>query len=249
MKKAILICFLATALSTFFIPKVFAEGADAKIEKGVISVSATASENQSPDTVFVTLAVQTRAKTATDAADENRKKSENVISAVKKIIDNNPGDTVKTTSYVINPYYEYSQIIKKTELKGYNAVNEITIKTKKIDKAGSIIDTALSNGANNVNNIRFSIENSEKYYNSLLTKATKEAKSRADIIATTLGLRVSGLKMISSSCDSPVYSNYAGRGFMMKSMDAAMPEAAPTPIEAGDIKVQCSVSAEFYTDK
>lgn len=54
--------------------------------------------------------------------------------------------------------------------------NSIIVHTKNVDKAGNIIDKAISLGATNVNDLNFSVSNYEAQCNDLLAIAAKKAK-------------------------------------------------------------------------
>ena len=74
-----------------------------KEERGTISVMGEAREYHTPDTVFITLGVETTGKTVSGTVAENSKKSEGVVNALKSLMSPASGDSVKTSSYTVQP--------------------------------------------------------------------------------------------------------------------------------------------------
>lgn len=215
--------------------------------KGYISVSAETSEELSPTVVKLTFAVQTNDNNAKITGDNNKKTSENVIRAVKSLIDETKGESIKTTSYYLSPQYSYKDGTRK--LTGYSASNTLQVTLKNIDKAGSIISTALQNGANSVTGVEYTLEETGGNCNVLISKAAKNARERADKIAQSLGTTVTGIKNINTGCSSS--SNFSSNFRMMqnaKMADGALAvtESSSMPLEAGKTKLNAYVNADFY---
>jgi uncharacterized protein YggE len=211
---------------------------------GTISVTGTAFDYYSPDTVEIVLAVESRNISASGAAENNRTIMDKVITKLKRIIDPEQ-DRIKTISYNLQPRHEYDRKKNKSIMVGYTATNQISVKTKKIDKAGDIIDSAISSGANRVQNINFSIVETKEFCRILLTKAAKSARDEADTVASSFDTKITGVKEASSSC-----STHEQRPVIR--YDMMQGEAATktsTPIEAGDIRLTATVSTVFIIRK
>ena len=216
-----------------------------KEEKGTISVIGEAREYYTPDTVFITLGVETTGRTVSETVAENSKKSERVVSALKSLISPADGDSIKTSSYTVQSVYEYDNVKKKSILTGYKVLNQVTVRSNEIEAAGRITDNALQSGANQVQGIRFTLSEEKEFCENILRKSAERAKREASFVARTLGTTISGIKSISPSCGRqphPVYREVATETKMV----AAAPE---TPLEAGDIMVSATVSVVFYIDK
>jgi len=151
---------------------------------------------------------------------------------------------IKTSSYSVQPKYEYEKKLKKNKLVGYLVTNQITVKTGKINDIGKFIDRAIEEGANRVHNINFTISDDGKYCEQLLDKATKRGKFEAEVVARSLGTSITGIKSVTSSCSNfdkpPIYP----RGF---AMEAAASRSAAS-IEPGSMKLVGSVSLVFFID-
>jgi uncharacterized protein len=95
-------------------------------------VTGSVTEEFAPDTAILNLAVETQQSTAQEAAKENAAKSEQVVAAMKGLITVSAGDTVSTSSYSVQPAYEYDDKLRKNRLTGYRTFNQVTVKTAQI---------------------------------------------------------------------------------------------------------------------
>jgi uncharacterized protein YggE len=214
--------------------------------RGTVSVTGEAREYYRPDIAVITLGVETKGATASEAAAENGRRAEGIIAALKGLISPANGDSIKTSSYSLQPVYEYDAQRKKSLLTGYMIRNLVTVRTKQIRSAGSIIDKAVQSGANNVQGLVFALSDGKQLCDSTLKKAAERAKKEAAYVAGLLGTEISGVKSISSSCGNEVLRPVYERALTAKSMQGAAPE---TVVEPGDIAVNASVGVVFYLKK
>jgi uncharacterized protein YggE len=228
-------------LITLFVAST-AQAEDMNTDMGLVKTQGTAFGYQAPDTATVQIGVQTSAKTVDKAVEENKAKATAIINSLKKMINLSAGESIQTSSYRIQPQYDYRD--GKNELKGYQVSNSVTVRLKEIQKIGDIISTATDQGANNINNISFSIENKQKYCKSLLIEATAEAKTKAEIVAEALGLTITGVKEVQAECGSD--SGPRPVSYSLSREKAVMDSS--TPIESGDIRLNSSVNIEFVAE-
>jgi uncharacterized protein YggE len=213
--------------------------------KGIISVTGTASESLSPDKATIVLTIETTDKTAQNAVINNSKKAEKVVCSLKQILKPEIGESIKTSSYTLHPVYEYIENKRRNELTGYTASNQLTITTKQIKNIGSIIDKAVLDGANRIQSINFEVDKSESYCKKLLAKASVDAKDQANSIAQALGVKIVGIKQVSTNCNSEQpYPRMYAKGLMMESAAAD----STTPIESGEIKLNTTVTVDFFVN-
>lgn len=212
---------------------------DERSEEPVIRVSGSAEEDFMPDTAIVVIAVETTAGTVKEAGAQNNVKAERVVAVLKKTLGE--GDTLKTSSYNVQPVYEYDTVRKRSVLAGYRVLNQVTVRTKKVKEAGGLIDAAVMAGANRVEGLRFVVSDYSPLCEGVLKRASRRAIEEAGIVAASFGVKIKGVKEISPSCsiegERPVY-RYAGK--------EAKAAEAPAPIEAGAVKISADVTAVFY---
>ena len=185
--------------------------AQTDMTNNTLFVSGSASNQTKPDKVTVSLGVETTNNTAQAALTSNSNLMNKVLESLKAAgVQENE---TSTSTFSITPNYNYSSNNNQGRLIGFTVSNSIQIESSSIESVSKWIDAAVSAGANNVNNIYFSLSNqkSEEIKNSLLKDAIDSAKIKADIAATAAGLKVIGVKSIivgeaGSSPPVPVYS-------------------------------------------
>jgi hypothetical protein len=210
-----------------------------KYEKNTLEVSGRGEIKIKPDTAYLRLSVETTAKKASDAVKENAEKMKTVIDKLKSQIGK--GDKISTTGYQLYPLYDYNDKTKKTELTGYRATNEVVVETKNLNDLGKLIDSATQVGANRIENLSFSSDKKEEYRKQALAKAVQDAKATAEIVAGASGVKIVRILKISPSYDIPVpvYRDFGAQKL------AAIEQAAPTPIEPGELTVTATVNVVY----
>lgn len=253
MKKVIAATMLSSVLLTLptsTLPAGAVNGIDSTLNKGYVSVSYTAEKEVSPDTVEVSISVKTDdKKSMQEAVRKNKEISDKVYSYLKSVITPTNGDYVKTSNFSASPSYIYNN--NKRTLDKYNVSNNVIVHTKSIDKISTIIDNSLSLGATDVDSLNFLLSEKDTQCADLLSNAAKQARKRADIVATSVGSSVVGIKNIDTTCslnNSSRYPVYRNSLMMAKaeSMDGATSETNSVNIEAGTIKIYSNVNASFY---
>lgn len=218
------------------------------IERGYISVNTSANTELAPDVAEVSIAIKTYdSKSMQKATLQNKEISEQVISALKSMIDSSKGDYIKTADFSATPIYTYSG--SRRNLDKYQVSNSVVVHTKSIDKVGAMIDKAVALGATDVNSLNFSVSNYEAQCNDLLTIAAKKASARANAVAKTVPTTLNGIRTMDISCNTnnsvrPQYRMLMSNKAM--TMDAEAAGATSTTIESGVIKVFANVNATYF---
>ncbi|MGI0074394.1 MAG: SIMPL domain-containing protein [Nitrosotalea sp.] len=207
------------------------------------SVTGSATASIAPDMVTVQFGVDTQAKTAKDAISTNAKMMNAVVSAVQ-----NTGitkDEISTAGFSIYPVYndtvpDPATGVHKSILAGYQTSNTLYVKTTKLSLAGSVVDAAVSAGANRVDNISFSLspDKQQSMQDSLLGQAVLNAQSRAEKVIDPLGQKIIGVKMVNLSefNTAPVPMYY---GAMSMATDKS------TPVFTANQQVTTTVDVTF----
>jgi uncharacterized protein YggE len=200
-----------------------------------ITVNGEATIAAEPDQAQIDIGVTTQARSAPDASRENAERLARVLAEVKKLLSK--GDEVKTSGYGLNPQYRYPQG-GKPEIVGYTANNIVRIKTAKLDEVGKLIDAAMQAGANNINRLMFTLKDEEAARLDALRQASAKAKTKAEAIAASLGLKVWRIASVTEGERSfqPIYRQAPmARG-------EALAAQAPTPVEPGTVDVRSTVT-------
>lgn len=212
---------------------------------GSISVQTSTFREVSPNIAEMSIEVKTYDKSMQKAAEENKRISNDIYASVKSIINPANGDYVRTSNFTTNPQYNYSG--NKKTFDKYEVSNSIVVKVNDLSVVSKIIDTSISKGATNIDNLKFSVSNYDQQCNEMLATITKSAYSQANAVAASINSRISGIKSISAYCSTktsrtPIIYKSA------MALNGVADEAATTstPVESGKIIINSNVNADFY---
>lgn len=205
-----------------------------------------------PDKVTLSLSVETTNKTASEALIANSRAMNNTLDALKGagVLENE----TSTSFFNISPNYNITREedfppIETQDIISYTVTNSITVDSYNLLNVSQWIDTAVQAGVNDISSISFSLsdEKSEGVRNDLLKQAVENAKSKADIAASALGLKVIGVKsIIVEGLDGFPPIPPPQPLLAKEAVAAAAPEAGPpTPIIAGEQEVTSNVNIVF----
>jgi uncharacterized protein len=253
----IITSILATAIFSLFAynnNNVYAQSISIQnvtIGNSTLYVMGNAQTMVKPDKVALSLTVEMTNKTANEALNANSEVINDVLDALeaKGIM----GNETSTSFFNISPNYNITQEeedvqpIESRDIISYTVTNSITIDSYNLLNVSQWIDTAVEAGVNDISSISFSLsdEKSELIKNDLLKQAVANAKSKADIVASALGLKVTGAKsIIVEGIDGipPSPQPFLAR----EAIGAAASEAGPpTPIITGEQQVVSNVNIAF----
>ena len=185
------------------------------------------------------LAVETMSPDAKQAAQDNA----NIMTKVKHAVIGAGAapDKIETDNYTMYPVYEYDK--GKVKSRKYEVNNRMKVVVEDLTKAGTVMDAAISAGANRIENIMFTVRNPGKYKDDALREAAQDARRKADIIAASLGKTVTNVISVTDNSVRVSPRNYMMNAKMAGGNDMA--ESATTPMEGGDAKVESSVTVVF----
>ena len=210
-------------------------------EKRTISVNGSAELEVEPDVAYISFGVFTRADTAGKAQQENAR----LFASVEKVLKETfglSGKEIRTTGFYVNPEYRYEPD-REPRITGYTARHMVEVTFRDLDKVGALLDAVSKAGVNEVNGVRFDVENVEAHEIAALELALKNARAKAQALAKAENRTIKGVLHISESGGYyvPEYGN-ADIGF--RAMEGAAFSAA-TPISTGTVKIQKQVSVQY----
>ena len=207
-----------------------------------ISVDAEGKVVATPDLARLTLDLETQAATAAAAGQENAKQADAMLKALKPVLG--PEDKLRTLGYRLMPVHSYKDKSSPPEIKGYRAVNQIEVKVMDVPRLGTVIDTALKNGATRVNGPYWSHSRLEELQRQAAVNALERARRLAEALAQAAGLKIKGVDKISTGIRI-IPPRGAGENYLMAK--AASP-ASPTPIEVGEEEIKAHLQAVFLVN-
>lgn len=202
-----------------------------------IRVSGSGQAQAAPDYATLSLAIETHAATAAEAAGRNGELAQKVANALKAKL----GDKGKTWTGGYSLYPEYADANRpnaKPVVVGYRAENSITVETGALDLVGPLIDAAIRAGANQINSLDFNLRDETRARSEAIARAAHDAQTQAQALANALGVK------LGSILTATTQSEIGPRPIMMRTM-AMSAVAAPTPIQPGQITVPATVAITY----
>ena len=200
-----------------------------------IRVTGDARVTAKPDRVQIDIGVTTRAAQSQEAAAQNARQVDGMLTAVRKVAG--PTAVLKTISYSLNPNYHYHPNGGEPTIEGYTALNVVQVTLDDLGKIGAVIDAATQAGANHVQGIQFTLRDQDAVRAQALREAVLRARGEADVLAAALGLKV--LRVLTVEENSPRIVPVRVYGGATRVTAAAAPA---TPVEAGTLDVTADVT-------
>jgi uncharacterized protein YggE len=211
-----------------------------------LTVRGDAQLRKPADLLRLRVGVVTEDPEPTAALSRNSQLMQAVIDALEKAgLD---GPEYETGRFGVRPLYERrprnAGADWRPRITGYEVTNSLSIRTKKLQLAGKLIEVANAAGANSIDAISFDLDDPRTHRGEAIATATTNARSDAGILAGAAGLRL--VRIISITLNEagwrPPVPAMARAGRAMA--DAA---AAP-PIEPGEVTVQASVTLVYEVE-
>ena len=201
-----------------------------------LNVNGVGSIDLTPDIAYIYIGVHDESATASDAVNSNKAHTTSVINAIKKAgVD---AKDIRTTNFSIYPSQQYGPDGTVTGTI-YMVDNSVYVTVRNLDSLGSLLDDAISAGANNVNSIQFDVADKTTAVKEARAKAVADAKLQAQEMADAAGITLGDIQNLSFYENSPVpmLSGKGGGG--------AMSADASVPIQPGQLTISVNVSITY----
>ena len=223
---------LATALTT----PVLADGS--------MQITGHGEVRAAPDTAYVTSGVTSQAATAKEALDLNNADMAKLIETLK-----NAGiesEDIQTSGFSVSPNYVYSDARDQNgyqlppKIVGYTVSNGVTVHVRDLTILGSVLDQAVTVGANQISGINFAVEDPTELYNEARKAAFADARSKAELYAEAAGVELGALALVSEQI------NYAPpQPYMFKAEAAMAADRSMVPVEVGSLTFSIDVNVNW----
>jgi uncharacterized protein YggE len=140
-----------------------------------------------PDLLTAVIGVRTENVRLAAAQAENAARTKQLLDAWAD--EGIPTSDIQTYDYAVYPMYDYTE--GRQILRGYGVVHSFLITIRDIENAGRIIDMSVQNGANEIGQLTFSVEDPSRYYGTALSRALEDADRKAAAIGEKLGVAAS----------------------------------------------------------
>lgn len=192
-----------------------------------------------PDMATVHVGVQTQAKTAAEAAEQNQAIVARIMAALED--EGIAEKDLQTADYSIWPEQRHDpQEANETTIIGYRVNNSVRVTVRDIDAVGAVLAAATDAGANSIHGVSFGIDDSAALEAEARKAAMADARQRAEDLAGLAGVTLGEVLQISLGTGGgypvPMY-----KSVRMEAMDAS---AAPS-VSAGELSVNVQLQVTW----
>jgi uncharacterized protein YggE len=201
-----------------------------------LNVNGVGSVDLTPDIAYIYIGVHDEAATASEAVNANKTHTTAVIDAIKKA--GVAAKDIRTTNFSIYPNQQSDPNGKITGTT-YMVDNSVYVTVRNLDGLGSLLDDAISAGANNINSIQFDVADKTAAVKEARAKAVADAKAQAQEMSAAAGITLGDIQNLSFYDSSPV-PMLSGKGG-----GSAMSADASVPIQPGQLTISVNVSITY----
>lgn len=202
-----------------------------------ISVAGSGKVVVVPDMATINLGVVIERNTAKAARASAAESMTKVVAAIRAL--GIAEKDIATSNVSLNPVYDYPNN-QAPKIRGYQLRNTVTVTVRDLDKISDVLDDGVLAGATSVDGISFDVADRVGAEAQAREAAVKDAKAKADALASGLGVRIEGVANVSESVSTPIWYE---RGY---APSAGMADAAAeTPVLPGTTDVVITVQVTF----
>jgi hypothetical protein len=206
----------------------------------LLTVGGEGEVSVAPDRADVSFAVEASEKTLADA---ERIVTEGTARLLK-LCDalGIPKNSVRSAQLSVYPQYDGGVVSSRPRIVGYAASRQIEVDLRDLGKLGKLLQGAVETAANRVSGVAFGSTRKDEHQRAALALAAQDARANADQLASTMGVKLGKLHTLVAS-ESGGMPPPMPMMMMRKQMAESM--APEQTYQAGEIKFQASVTAEY----
>ena len=203
-------------------------------EPATISVTGEGVVEAAPDIATISLGVTTEAPTAAAAMAANSAALAAVLDRLRAagVADRD----LQTSNLTLNPNWVGYDSGKAPKISGYTASNMLTVRVRALASLGTVLDSAITDGANTLNGVTFGVAEPRPALDEARKKAVADAIARATLLVGAAGAKLGPILSITES------SGFAPPMPMFR-MEADA--AASVPVAGGEVGLTASVTVVF----
>jgi uncharacterized protein YggE len=214
-------------------------GPSASAQPRTLDVSGNGTVYLTPDIAYIYLGVHTEEADVALAVNHNNTQTQALVDALKSLgvaeVD------IQTSNFSVYTTQAYDKVSGLPNGTSYVVDNTVYVTVRDLTKLGSLLNTAVSSGANNINSVTFDVADKTAAMAEARQKAMANASSLANELAKTANVTLGDIQSISYFDNSPM--PYYGYG--MGGGGASAPNAS-VPIQPGQTEISVTVSVTYY---
>ena len=196
----------------------------------IVELTVNESVEADPDIVTVGSGVTTQARTAVEAMRTNAAAMQAVIDRIKAL--GIAERDIQTTGISLGAMYDYNQQTQRQVFRGYQASNRVSIKLRRIERIGEVLDALVAAGATDLSGPDWSIDDDTAARAQARRQAMATARAQALEYARAAGYSDIRLLEISESLTPQPPMPYLRQVRAEAAADASTP-TQPGLIQAG----------------
>ena len=202
-----------------------------------VTVRGTGTVTAEPDRIRLSMQVTVRGESASMAMTTASRLTKDVLDLLKS--HGVEARDIQTSRVAVYPVYNHEKRIQPPPIVGYTAGNDFTalFKSGSMNRLGEFLDKAVEAGASNFGSLIYESSGQKELEEKALGEAAKDARARAEVLASQLGARAGRILSITEtgmSVPSPIVQDY---------IRAESGMAAP--VMAGEMNIVARVDAVF----
>jgi len=215
----------------------------------LVTVSGSGTAYGAPDVAYVTVGVEARDADAAAAVADTTERMTAVMDAVTAA--GIAPEDIRTVNYQMwletdaeprpEPTTSSGTVTTTSTVERYHVLNQVRLTVRDLEALGTVLQDALSTGANSAADISFAVEDPTALQREARDAAIANAKAKADQLASGLGATIGSVYAISeySSGPQPVY---AARDVYGTAASNAVPVSSGTLSVSVDIQVSFEIA-------
>lgn len=207
-----------------------------------LTVVGEATAESVPDMATVTLGATTQAETAAQALAGNNAKIEATLQVLTSA-GVQPRD-VQTSGLNLGPVYSDGPVIRSEpdgriapQIVGFRASSDITFRVRDLSKLGMILDNAVTEGANTLQGLAFSLQDAIATEDEARRLAVADARRKAELYAEAAGVTLFRLRALSEEAQ--------GGPVTFRQDKMMMAAEAGVPVAGGSVEYRARVTVIY----
>jgi uncharacterized protein YggE len=205
----------------------------------VVELGVSETVDSRPDIATVFAGVTSQAPTAVAAMRANATKMTTVVAKIKAL--GVAEDDIQTAGINLSPQYDYNRTTQAQVFKGYVASNRVSVKLRKVDKAGEVLDALVASGATDIGGPEFSVDDDSAYRAEARRNALQRAQAQATEYARLAGY--SGIRLL--EIDESISGQQPPMPLMRAVKLEQAADAAATPVQPGLVGTVVNLTVKY----
>jgi len=200
-----------------------------------LTVTGTGQVVASPDMARLSLGVLAQARTAAQAVRDMSADMEKVMASLTAA--GVAQEDIQTSGLRVDVQQSYDEATQSSRITGYIAAIDVSIQVLDLSKLGQTLDAVVQEGANQIDGLRFDLQDREPALNDARRAAVADALAKAALYAQAAGMALGPVQSLTEGV--------ASSGTPQPMMRMAMDSTENVPVAAGQITISADVTVTW----